>query len=38
VDPLRLLTGERLPPRTATQHLLVTATNVFREYPPFDMN
>src|ERR1700676_3299990 len=35
---LRLLAGERLPPRTATQHLLVTAANVFREYPPFDMN
>jgi ribose transport system substrate-binding protein len=35
---LRLLAGERLPPRTATQHILVTAANVFREYPPFDMN
>jgi ABC-type sugar transport system substrate-binding protein len=35
---LRLLAGERLPPRTVTQHLLVTAANVFREYPPFDMN
>ena len=35
---LRLLAGERLPPRTVTQHILVTAANVFREYPPFDMN
>ena len=35
---LRLLTGEMLPPRTVTQHMLVTAANVFREYPPFDMN
>jgi ABC-type sugar transport system substrate-binding protein len=35
---LRLLAGEALPPRTVTQHMLVTAANVFREYPPFDMN
>ena len=35
---LRLLRGETLPPRTTTQHVLVTAENVFREYPPFDMN
>jgi ribose transport system substrate-binding protein len=35
---LRLLAGERLPPRTATEHILVTAANVFRVYPPFDMN
>jgi ABC-type sugar transport system substrate-binding protein len=35
---LRLLAGEALPPRTVTQHKLVTAANVFREYPPFDMN
>jgi len=35
---LRLVAGETLPPRTATQHVLVTAANVFREYPPFDMN
>ena len=35
---LRLLAGERVPARTATQHILVTAANVFREYPPFDMN
>jgi ABC-type sugar transport system substrate-binding protein len=35
---LRLLAGEKLPSYTATQHILVTAANVFREYPPFDMN
>jgi ABC-type sugar transport system substrate-binding protein len=35
---LRLLGGENLPPRTVTKHILVTAANVFQEYPPFDMN
>jgi hypothetical protein len=35
---LRLLNGETLPPRTVTRHILVTAANVFREYPPIDMN
>jgi ribose transport system substrate-binding protein len=35
---LRLLAGETLPPRTVTQHTLVTVANVFREYPPIDMN
>lgn len=35
---LRLLAGETLPPRTVTHHILVTAANVFREYPPIDMN
>jgi ribose transport system substrate-binding protein len=35
---LRLLGGETLPPRTATRHILVTAGNIFQEYPPFDMN
>ena len=35
---LRMLAGETLPPRTVTKHTLVTAANVFREYPPFDMN
>jgi ribose transport system substrate-binding protein len=35
---LRLLAGETLPPRTVTPHKLVTATDVFREYPPIDMN
>jgi ribose transport system substrate-binding protein len=35
---LRLLAGEKLPPHTVTRHVLVTGSNVFREYPPFDMN
>jgi ribose transport system substrate-binding protein len=35
---LGLLAGETLPPRTVTRHRLVTAANVFREYPPTDMN
>ncbi len=35
---MRLLSGEKLPARTVTQHRLVTAGTVFREYPPFDMN
>lgn len=35
---LRMLRGETVPPRTATRHLLVTASNVFVEYPPYDMN
>jgi ribose transport system substrate-binding protein len=35
---LRLLNGEKLPPRTFTHHQLVTAADVFREYPPIDMN
>jgi ribose transport system substrate-binding protein len=35
---LRLLAGETVPPRTMTHHILVTTSNVFREYPPIDMN
>jgi ribose transport system substrate-binding protein len=35
---LHLLGGASLPPRTATRHLLITAGNVFRVYPPTDMN
>ncbi|HEX6841707.1 MAG TPA: substrate-binding domain-containing protein [Stellaceae bacterium] len=35
---LRLLAGEKLPPHTTTRHKLITATNVFQEYPPIDMN
>jgi ribose transport system substrate-binding protein len=35
---LRLLQGGKLPPRTTTKHVLITAANVFKEYPPFDMN
>lgn len=35
---MRMLAGETLPPVTLTQHKLINASNVFREYPPFDMN
>jgi ribose transport system substrate-binding protein len=35
---LQLLNGKTLPRRTVTQHTLVTAENVFQEYPPIDMN
>jgi ribose transport system substrate-binding protein len=35
---LHFLGGGSLPPRTATRHVLVTAANVFRIYPPIDMN
>ncbi len=34
---LRILRGERIPDRTVTPHRLVTAANVWREYPPSDM-
>ena len=35
---LGMLQGQTLPPRTAVGHRLVTAANVFTEYPPYDMN
>jgi hypothetical protein len=35
---MRMLDGETLPTRVATRHVLITATNVFIEYPPYDMN
>lgn len=35
---MRMLRGEALPARTTTRHVLVTAANVFLEYPPYDMN
>jgi ribose transport system substrate-binding protein len=35
---MRMLRGESLPARVATRHILVTAANVFIEYPPYDMN
>ena len=34
---LRMLRGEAIPPRTPTPHVLITAANVWREYPPSDM-
>ncbi|PWU19784.1 MAG: hypothetical protein C5B48_13190 [Candidatus Rokuibacteriota bacterium] len=35
---MRMLQGESVPPRTVTRHKLITAANVFIEYPPYDMN
>jgi ribose transport system substrate-binding protein len=35
---VRMLRGETIPMQTATPHKLVTAANVFAEYPPYDMN
>jgi len=35
---VRMLRGEPIPPRTVTRHRLITAANVFVEYPPSDMN
>ena len=35
---LRMLQGEPVPARTSTRHVLISAKNVFIEYPPYDMN
>lgn len=35
---MKMLRGEQLPPLTTTRHILVSARNVFSEYPPSDMN
>jgi ABC-type sugar transport system substrate-binding protein len=35
---LKMLRGETIPFRIATQHVLITAKNVFQIYPPYDMN
>lgn len=35
---MRMLRGEALPARLTTSHVLITAANVFIEYPPADMN
>ncbi len=35
---LRMLQGLTVPARTVTSHILVSARNVFMEYPPYDMN
>lgn len=35
---MRMLRGEAVAPRTVTSHRLITAANVFIEYPPYDMN
>jgi len=34
---VRMLRGETVPMRTVTRHKLITAANVFIEYPPYDM-
>ncbi len=34
---LRVLGGEQVPPRTPVRHQLITSANVWREYPPYDM-
>jgi ribose transport system substrate-binding protein len=35
---MRMLRGEQVPAQTLTKHALISAKNVFREYPPYDMN
>jgi ribose transport system substrate-binding protein len=35
---VRMLRGEQVPARTLTNHVLISAKNVFLEYPPYDMN
>ena len=35
---LKMLHGEQVPPRSFTGHVLVTAKNVFKIYPPIDIN
>ena len=35
---MKMLDGEQIPARTTTRHILVSAKNVFTEYPPYDMN
>jgi ribose transport system substrate-binding protein len=35
---LTMLQGEAVPPRSFTRHVLVTAKNVFKIYPPIDIN
>ncbi len=35
---LRMLRGEEVPAQTLTKHVLISAKNVFVEYPPYDMN
>ena len=35
---MRLAQGEKLPERIPVRHRLITASNVFAEYPPYDMN
>ena len=35
---MKMLDGKQIRARTTTRHILVSAKNVFTEYPPHDMN
>jgi ribose transport system substrate-binding protein len=35
---MQMLRREQVPAQTLTNHVLISAKNVFREYPPYDMN
>ena len=35
---MQMLQDEQVPAQTLTNHVLISAKNVFREYPPYDMN
>ncbi len=35
---MQILRDEQVPAQTLTNHVLISAKNVFREYPPYDMN
>jgi ribose transport system substrate-binding protein len=35
---MKMLQGAEVPAKTTTQHVLISARNVFIEYPPYDMN
>jgi ABC-type sugar transport system substrate-binding protein len=35
---MKMLRGEQVPERTTTRHVLISAKNIFTEYPPYDMN
>jgi ribose transport system substrate-binding protein len=35
---LQMLHGEPVPARTTTKHVLLSAKNIFVQYPPYDMN
>jgi ribose transport system substrate-binding protein len=35
---MKMLQGAGVPAKTTTKHILISARNVFTEYPPYDMN
>jgi len=35
---IKMLQGAEVPAKTTTKHMLISARNVFIEYPPYDMN